>query len=83
MEALDRSRLAGSVKERLRPDHVRVEEAARVDDSEVVVRLGREVDDDLGALVSEETPEVGVGNVALDERDPLLDVFEARGCPRR
>ena len=80
---LTRSGLARCVEQRLGPDHVRAEEAARVDDGEAVVRLGGEVDDDLGALVLEEpAPEVGVGDVALDERDPLLDVLEVRAVAR-
>ena len=53
-------------------------------DREAVVRLGGEVDDRVDPLVAHDAlGEVAVGDVALDEDDAVLDVFEARrGCPR-
>ena len=67
------------VEQGLRPENVRPEEAARIDDCERVVRLGREVDDDVDLLVAEDAlGEVAVRDVPVGENDPVVDVREAR-----
>src|SRR5262249_60424560 len=78
-EAAGSARGARSPEERLRPEDVRTEETAWVDDGEAVVRLGREVDDRVDLLVAEDALcELAVADVPLDEGEPFLDVFEAR-----
>jgi hypothetical protein len=65
------------LEQSLRPQHVRAEEAPRVEHGEAVVRLGREVDDGVDRPLAEDPlDELAVGNVALDEADPVLDVGE-------
>ena len=63
-------------------EDVGAEEAAGVDDREAVVRLGREVHDDVDALLAQQTlGQVEVADVALDERERALDVGEALPVP--
>ena len=70
---------AGGLEHRLRADHVRPEEAPRVDDGERVVRLGGEVDDHLDPLVAQRLlGELVVRDVALHERHLLR---QALGLP--
>ena len=73
---LDRAR---RLEQRLRTERVRAEEAARVDDGEAVVRLGREVHDHLDALVLAEcSRRARVADVTLDEHDSVLDRGQVR-----
>ena len=82
VEALH-SRSARRLEQRLRAEHVRAEEARRIDDGERVVRLGGEVDDDLGPVVAQRRlRELPVADVALYERDAILDPREALAVPR-
>ena len=82
VEALDAGRTR-RVEERLRSEDVRAEEARRVDDCERVVRLRREVDDDVDLVLPQgRLGELAVADVALDEDDPLLDGREALAVPR-
>ena len=47
-------------------------------DGEAVVRLGGEVDDRVHALVADDAlRQVAVGDVALHEHDPTLDILQA------
>ena len=83
VEPLDLAAPRG-LEQRLRPDHVRAEEAAGIDHGQRVVRLGGEVDDHPDLLVPQcSLGQVGVRDVALDEDDPVVEVGEAlAGCPR-
>ncbi len=55
---------------RLRAEDVRAEEPRRVDDRERVVRLGGEVDDDLGLVLAQRRlGEIAIADVSLDELD--------------
>ncbi len=81
MEALD-ARRARCVQQRLRPEDVRAEEPGRVDDGERVVGLGREVHDDLGAVLPKRRlGELPIADVPLDERDPALDRRKVLAIP--
>ncbi len=76
MKALDLD-LAGSLQKQLRAEDVRAGEEARIDDGETVVRLGREVDDDLDLVLAQDVlDDVEVGDVGLDERN--VGAFEIR-----
>ena len=73
MEPLHARRTSG-LQERLRPERVRAEEPARIDDREAVVRLGGEVDDHPDLLAPHRAlRKLAVADVSLDERDPVLD----------
>ena len=72
------SRCARGIEQRLRPEHVRPEEPRRIDHRQRVVRLGSEVDHDLrAALAQRRLGELAIADVALDERDPILDHGQA------
>ena len=76
MEALDLG-LARGLEQELRAEDVRAREQARIDDREAVVRLGREVDDDVDLMLEQDVlDEVDIGDVRLDERNPLLRALE-------
>ncbi len=76
MEALD-AHIPGRLQQRLRPEHVRAEEPAWVDDGETVVGLGCEVHDDVDATSRDQCPDKPeVADVALYELDAVLDVGE-------
>ena len=72
-------RAASRLEKELRAENVRTSEQARVEHREAVVRLRGEVDDGVDGLVGERLRrEVEVGDVALHEHDPVLDIREAR-----
>ena len=82
MEALDLG-LARRLEQELRAEDVRPREQARIDDREAVVRLGREVDDDVDLVLEEDVlDEVDVRDVRLDERNPLLRALEVGAVAR-
>ena len=71
--------LARRLEEQLRAEDVRTCEEARIDDGEAVVRLGREVDDDVDRVLAEHVlDQVDVCDVRLDERNALLRALEVR-----
>ncbi len=66
-----RAVLPGRLEQRVRADDVRVEERARIIQRVVVMRLRGVVHD--GIRVGEESVDEGrVGDVAFDERQPIL-----------
>ncbi len=75
---------ARRLEQRVRADDVRVEERARVVERVVVVRLRGVVHD--GVHSREELVDEGrVGDVALDEREPVgrKSIERGAGCRRR
>ena len=71
--------LARRLEQQLRAEDVRAREQAWIDDGEAVVRLGREVDDDVDRVLEEHVlDQVDVRDVRLDERDALLRALEVR-----
>ena len=83
VEARDAA-VARGLEQRLRAEHVGAEEASRVEHREAVVRLGGEVHDHVDRLALEHRgDEIEVADVALDERDAVVDVGEVRRGSRR
>ena len=82
MEARDAT-VARRLEQRLRPEHVREQEAGRVEHREAVVRLGGEVHDDVDGLALEHGGnEIEVADVALDEGDAVVDVGQVVAIAR-
>ena len=73
---------AGGLEQGEGADEVGAHERARVVERVVVVRLGREVHDDVG-VGDEPVDERGVGDVALDEGDPVHRTVERGRRARR
>src|SRR5581483_8943389 len=77
VKALEALSASSRLQQRLRAEGVRPEEQARIDDGEAVVRLGREVDDDLDALrLQQPLAPLEVPDVSFDEDNPVLDPGE-------
>ncbi len=71
---------ARGFEQRLRAEHVRAEEAARVDDRVAVVGLRGEVDDDVDRVLLERPlDQLAVRDVALDQRDAVRHVLAHAG----
>ena len=71
---------AGGLEQREGADQVGAHEGLGVVERVVVVRLGGKVHDDVG-VSDEPVDELGVGDVALDEGDPLHRAVERSGRP--
>ena len=75
MEALDAVASRG-LEQHLRPDGVRSREQSGVEHREAVVRLRREVDDDLDLVLRQRARRrLGIGDVAVHERDVVRHVL--------
>ena len=75
--------LAARFEQLLRSPGVRAEEAARVEHRQAVVRLGREVDDGVDAVLHQQgLDRRTVGDVELCERDRVLEVGQIRSGAR-